>query len=233
MKKKIKAPGTFSKISGYIAAVFFALYVFIDVAAKLITIFTNDSFSTIYVNFSADRYLLYAAFIFAALLLLFKNVKLLPIPFAVYMGLECFWFISSIISIVKHNLSINISSVLYRFVNLTYGLGFLLMVIMVVLALIKATRKITVVWFIPVIVIGLASLLCVTADVISVVGYLIDGILSHMMGIILLVHIPTVIEAAVLLIATVFTGIAIRAYAKQKMFDDENKPVGEDVVIEK
>jgi hypothetical protein len=222
MKKMIKEPGKFSKVSCYIAAVLFALSAFLVTGLDLIQAFSYD-----YNPFDFDKVLFIASMIAAALLLVFKNVKLLPIPFAIYGIIQGYWLVSTVIDMFKYK-SFGFNTIIYRFVNLAEGFGALLLIFIAIFALFKATRKITVVWFIPGIVFTLSVVTELIAEIVGLITNIANGWFefTNIFGVLL-----GVAGSIIFTIGVYFAGLAIRAFAKQLLFEAQKEDSMKDEII--
>ena len=225
-KKPIKAPGKFAKSSGYIAAILFALYAFLYTLMQIISMFVNN-----YNPFSIDNVLLIVILIVAAVFLLFKKTNLLIIPFALYTLLELSWFAGWIIDMIKYKTTFGFSGIIYSFVSLLNAFGALTVILLVVFSLVKATRKITVVWFLPAISFAISFAATFIIVTIEILGYVFDGHISHYISNVLLFDVPAIIYSILLTAGVVFAGLAVRAYAKQQLFDAQEEAATKDEII--
>lgn len=224
MKKMIKEPGKFSKVSCYIAAVLFALCALLVTGSDLI-----QAFSYNYNPFDFDKVLFIASMIAAALLLVFKNAKLLPIPFAIYGIIEGYWLVSTVIDMFKYK-AFSFNTIMYRFVNLASVFGALLLVLIGVFALVKATRKITVVWFIPGIVFTLSTITVIIIQIVQFITNLAVGGGFNFVGT-LFGGLFGIAQSLVFTVGVYFAGLAIRAFAKQLLFEAQKEDSTNDEII--
>ncbi len=229
-KKPIKSPGKFAKSSGYIAAIFFSLYAFVLALVDVLWIFIYKA------NITPDSWLLVLTAIAMAVLLVFKKANFTFIPSLVLGCLFVYNMIAYFVRIFSNGARFSIGSVFYVLECLPAIIGMFLYAILCIIAFNKASRKATVVWFIPSIFIFLSSIIGIVNTLVSIIiplGQMLDGYYPTdlFFSNLFMSHIPDFINSVLLVAGFVFAGLAVRAHAKQQLFDAQQDAATKDEII--
>lgn len=229
-KKTIKAPGKFAKSSGYIAAILFALYAFILVFTAVLPVFIYKA------ALSSNTLIIALGALAMAVLLVFKQQKLTFIPALVLGAMYIYNMISYFVRIFMNGVPFTVGAVFYVLECLPAVIGVFLYAVLCILSLNKASRKVTVVWFIPAIFIFISSVISIINTLVSIIvpiGQMLDGYypVDLFFRNLFLAFIPDIIISVLIVIGFVFAGLAVRAYAKKRLFDAQEEAAAKDEII--